>query len=215
MSEKELTKAVRKGEELQEENLKRFLVQQKLINSEKSELIVSQFYNGYSNLTYLLKIEDKEYVLRRPPFSAPKRGHDMGREFKVLHNLHKVFSKTPKAYVHSGDTDILGAPFYIMSKVAGIILTAKEAQERKIAPHAFKTIADTWLDTFVELHQVDYTAAGLDTLGRPEGYVERQVTNWGKQYLDAATEKVESARAGPGYGVSGRRISRQLCAGGW
>ena len=185
MSEKELTKAVRKGEELQEENLKRFLVQQKLINSEKSELIVSQFYNGYSNLTYLLKIEDKEYVLRRPPFSAPKRGHDMGREFKVLHNLHKVFPKTPKAYVHSGDTDILGAPFYIMSKVAGIILTAKEAQERKIAPNAFKTIADTWLDTFVELHQVDYTAAGLDTLGRPEGYVERQVTNWGKQYLDA------------------------------
>jgi len=193
MSEKELTKAVRRGEELQEENLKRFLVQQELINTEKSQLVVSQFYNGYSNLTYLLKIEEKEYVLRRPPFSAPKRGHDMGREFKVLLNLHKVFSKKPKAYVHCGDSDILGAPFYIMSKVDGIVLTANEAQERKITPNEFKTIADTWLDTFVELHQVDYTAARLGTLGRPEGYVERQVTNWGKQYLAAATEKVVSA----------------------
>jgi aminoglycoside phosphotransferase (APT) family kinase protein len=194
MSEKEMTRAVRQGEELQEENLKRFLVQKDLIKSEKSKLIVSQFSNGYSNLTYLLNIENKEYVLRRPPFSAPKRGHDMGREYKVLHNLHKVFSKTPKAYEHSNDIDILGAPFYIMSKVEGIILTAHEARERKIAPTAFRTIADTWLNTFVELHQVDYTAAGLATLGKPEGYVERQVTNWGKQYLAAATEKVESAR---------------------
>ena len=108
MSEKELTKTVRKGEELQQENLKRFLIRHELINSEKSQLNISQFYNGYSNLTYLLKIEEKEYVLRRPPFSAPKRGHDMGREFQVLHNLHKVFSKTPKAYVHTEDTSILG-----------------------------------------------------------------------------------------------------------
>ncbi|MBT8298072.1 MAG: phosphotransferase family protein [Maribacter sp.] len=193
MSGEEMTAAVRKGEELQEENLKRFLVRMELINSEKSKLIVSQFYNGYSNLTYLLKIEDKEYVLRRPPFSAPKRGHDMGREYRVLHHLHKVFSKTPSVYVHSDDMAILGAPFYIMNKVEGIILTANEAQKRKITPSAFKTIADTWLNTFVELHQVDYTAAGLGTLGRPEGYVERQVTNWGKQYLSAATEKVVSA----------------------
>jgi aminoglycoside phosphotransferase (APT) family kinase protein len=193
MSEKELTKTVRKGEELQEENLKRFLARHELIANENSELAVSQFYNGYSNLTYLLDIEGKEYVLRRPPFSAPKRGHDMGREFKVLHNLHKVFDKTPKAYVHCDDTDILGSPFYIMSKVDGIILTASEANKRKISPDEFKTIADTWLDTFVALHQVDYISAGLETLGRPEGYVERQVTNWGKQYLTAATEEVDTA----------------------
>lgn len=194
MSGKEMTKTVRKGEELHEENLKRFLMQNGLVDDEKSDLDISQFYNGYSNLTYLLKMEDKEYVLRRPPFSAPKRGHDMGREFKVLHNLHKVFSKTPEAYVHCEDTDVLGAPFYIMSKVEGIILTAKEANERKISPPEFKTIADTWLDTFVELHQVDYKAAGLENLGRPEGYVERQVANWGKQYLAAATEEVPSAK---------------------
>lgn len=194
MSEKELTKTVRKGEELHEDNLKRFLMQHGLVDDEKSDLAVSQFYNGYSNLTYLLKIEKKEYVLRRPPFSAPKRGHDMGREFKVLHNLHKVFSKTPVAYAHCEGTDVLGAPFYIMNKVEGIILTAKEANDRKIVPLEFKTIANTWLDTFVKLHEVDYKAAGLETLGRPEGYVERQVTNWGKQYLASATEEVPSAK---------------------
>ncbi|MEM9143629.1 MAG: phosphotransferase family protein [Bacteroidota bacterium] len=194
MSNKELTREVRKGEELHKERLKRFLVQQELIGDQKSPLVVRQFYNGYSNLTYLLQIEQKEYVLRRPPYSAPKRGHDMGREFKVLHHLNPVFGKIPQVFVHCEDLDVLGVPFYIMSRVEGIILTAKEARERKISPSEFKAISNTWLDTFVELHQVDYKAAGLETLGRPEGYVERQVMNWGKQYLAAATEEVPSAR---------------------
>lgn len=193
MPEKELTKTVRKGEELHVQNLKKFLLQCNLINDEKSELIISQFYNGYSNLTYLLKTEDKEYVLRRPPFAAPKRGHNMGREFKVLNNLHKVFDKAPAPYAYSEDVDILGAPFYIMKKVDGIILTANEARDRAVTPNEFKTIADTWLDAYVELHEVDYKAAGLESLGNPEGYVERQVKNWGKQYLAAATEEVPSA----------------------
>ena len=194
MPEKELTISVRKGEELHAENLKKFLRQNDLIHDEKSGLIIRQFYNGYSNLTYLLKVEEKEYVLRRPPFAAPKRGHNMGREFKVLHNLHKVFDKAPAPYAYSEDVDILGAPFYLMKKVDGIILTANEAKERQLSPDAFKTIAGTWLDTFVELHNVDYKAAGLESLGNPEGYVERQVTNWSKQYLAAATEEVPTAQ---------------------
>lgn len=193
MALKELTRTVLEGEELQEENLKQFLVSNGLIMDIKNELQVRQFYNGYSNLTYLLKIEQKEYVLRRPPFSAPKRGHDMGREFKVLRNLYSVFNKTPKVFAHSDDRDIIGAPFYVMEKVDGIILTAKEASELQITPVEFVTIADTWLDTFVELHQVDYKAASLGDLGKPEGYVERQVRNWGRQYLTAATEEVTAA----------------------
>ncbi len=194
MPEKELTQTVRKGEELHAKNLKKFLLQNNLINSVKSELVIRQFYNGYSNLTYLLKIEEKEYVLRRPPFAAPKRGHNMGREFKVLYKLHNVFEKTPVTYAYTEDVEILGAPFYIMNKVEGIILTAREAKDRGVAPNDFKKISDTWLDTFVELHEVDYKAAGLESLGNPEGYVERQVINWGKQYLAAATEEVISAQ---------------------
>ena len=98
------TKPVRKGEELPEEKIKQFLLEQHLLNSINSELNVSQFSNGYSNLTYLLQIEDKELVLRRPPFSAPKRGHDMGREYKVLKHLNPVFNKAPKVHGFCEDT---------------------------------------------------------------------------------------------------------------
>ncbi|MGB5376411.1 phosphotransferase family protein [Muriicola sp.] len=194
MPETEVTRPVRKGEELNERDLKRFLFQKGLIEDQNSKMSVGQFQNGYSNLTYQLTIEEKKYVLRRPPFSAPKRGHDMGREFKVLHALHQLFDKTPKVFAFTEDPKILGVPFYIMEKVDGIILTTKEARERQLLPSEFKTIADTWLDGFVELHGLDYSAAGLASLGRPEGYVARQVTNWGKQYLAAATEEVPSAK---------------------
>ncbi len=187
------TKPVRKGEELPEEKIKQFLLEQHLLNSIHSELKISQFSNGYSNLTYLLQIEDKELVLRRPPFSAPKRGHDMGREYQVLKHLNPVFNKTPNVYAFCVDTTIIGAPFYLMEKVDGIILTAKSAQQKQVTPESFKTIANTWLDTFVDFHQIDYKAAGLEDLGRPEGYVERQVRNWAKQYLAAATDDVPVA----------------------
>ncbi len=193
MSENKYIKPVRIGEELDEKKLKTFLLSNDLINTLESDLQVQQYSNGFSNLTYLLSIENKEYVLRRPPFAAPKRGHDMGREFKVLHCLNKVFDKTPKAFSYTDDIAIIGAPFYIMSKVEGEILTAKEAKKQQLSMDAFQTISNTWLDTFVAFHQIDYKKAGLEDLGRPEGYVSRQVTNWGKQYLAAATDKVPTA----------------------
>src|SRR6056297_514031 len=187
------TKPVRKGEELPEEKIKQFLLEQHLLNSTYSELKVRQFSNGYSNLTYLLQIEDKELVLRRPPFSAPKRGHDMGREYKVLKHLNPVFDKAPKVHGFCEDTTLIGAPFYIMEKIDGIILTAKSAHQKQVTSKNFKTIANTWLNTFVAFHQIDYKAADLADLGRPEGYVDRQVRNWGKQYLAAATDDVPVA----------------------
>lgn len=185
---------VRKGEELNEQSLISFLYQHQLINSTDSVIDISQFSTGFSNLTYLLKIENKELVLRRPPAGAIKRGHDMGREFKVLSGLNKGFAKAPKAYVYTEDKAIIGASFYIMEKVDGIILSAKEAKKRAISPNEFPTIANSWLDTFVELHQLDYEELGLGDLGRPQGYVERQVTNWGKQYLKAATDDIPEAQ---------------------
>ncbi|MEL7003289.1 MAG: phosphotransferase family protein [Bacteroidota bacterium] len=188
------TREIRKGEELNEKNLTDFLFQNELIQNAGEPLKITQFSNGFSNLTYLLSFGDKEYVLRRPPFAATKRGHDMSREYKVLFNLHKVFDKVPKAYAYTEDEDVIGAPFYLMEKVEGVILTAKEAAIRKVQPNEFQTIADTWLDTFVRLHQVDYEMAGLSELGRPQGYVERQVTNWGKQYLKVVTDDVPTAQ---------------------
>ena len=92
-------------------------------------------------------------------------------------------------YIYVDDKSILGYECYLMEKVEGVILHMKEAQKRKISTISFKTIANTWLDTFVTLHQLDYKTLGLDHLGKPEGYVDRQVMNWGKQYLAAATEE--------------------------
>lgn len=184
---------VRKGEELPEAKLKEFLQKNELINALESELFVKQFTHGYSNLTYLLSIEDKEYVLRKPPMGAIKRGHDMSREYKVQSGVQKGFSKVPKMFAYTDDTSVLGSEFYIMEKVEGIILNYKEARKRNIQPEQYKVVANSWLDTFTELHQLDYNAVGLSDLGRPEGYVERQVTNWGKQYVKAATDDVPAA----------------------
>ncbi len=184
---------VRKGEELNEDTLKQFLFEKQIIRDVKSELEVVQFPGGYSNLTYALKIEENEYVLRRPPFGAVKRGHDMGREYKVLSKLHPVFPKAPRTYVFSEKDEIIGAPFYIMEKVEGTIIRPQNVRQLNISENEFKTIARSWLETFVELHQVDYQAAGLEDLGKPEGYVDRQVVNWGKQYLKAATDDIPEA----------------------
>ena len=141
-----------------------------------------------------MSIEDREFVLRKPPVGAIKRGHDMSREFKVQSGVQKGFSKVPAMYAYTNDESILGSEFYLMEKVDGIILNYQEAKRRDILPDSYKLIANSWLDTFVELHQLDYNSIGLSDLGKPDGYVERQVTNWGKQYLKAATEEVSSAQ---------------------
>lgn len=184
---------VRKGEELNDVLLKKYLQENGLINTVESELVVRQFTHGFSNLTYLLSIEAKEYVLRKPPKGAIKRGHDMHREFKVQSGVSKAFSKVPKMFTFSDDETILGSDFYIMEKVEGIILNYKEAHQRNIAAEDYKTIADSWLDTLVALHAIDYNAIGLADLGKPEGYVQRQVFNWGKQYIKAKTAEVPEA----------------------
>lgn len=185
---------VSKEEALHLDNLKQFLYEHDLINDVKSDIETRRFVGGFSNLTYLLKIENKEYVLRRPPFGAVKRGHDMSREYKVLSNLYEAFSKIPKVHVYTEDVAVLGTPFYIMEKANGIILDYKEAKNRNISPSDFKTISNTWLDTFVELHQVDYKATGLSDLGKPDTYIERQITNWAKQYEKAKTDTIPESK---------------------
>ncbi len=184
------TVEVSKEEELNVDNLKQFLVENELINDVKNELQIRRFSGGLSNLTYLLRTENKEYVLRRPPFGAVKRGHDMGREFKVLSKLHKEFNKVPTVHVLTNDESIIGSSFYIMEKAEGIIITLAEAKKRNINENEFKIISNTWLETFVQLHQVDYKATGLADLGKPSGYVERQINNWAKQYERAKTSDI-------------------------
>ena len=188
-----MLKKVREGEELDAGKLSLFLYQNGLMNNSHSEISVQQFSNGFSNLTYLLTVDEQEFVLRKPPLGAIKRGHDMGREYKVLSHLSKHFDKAPKTFVFEESGGIIGSPFYLMEKIEGVVINYREATKRALSSDDFKVISNTWLDAFVALHELDYKQVGLADLGRPAGYVKRQVTNWSKQYLKAATMDIPEA----------------------
>src|SRR5262245_56007783 len=113
-------RAVRTGEELDTEKLAVYLKEH--IPGLSGPLIVQQFPGGHSNLTYCLEAGDMELVLRRPPFGAKiKTAHDMGREYRILSGLIHVYPKVPQALVYCEDESVLGAPFYVMARVPGVI----------------------------------------------------------------------------------------------
>lgn len=154
---------------------------------------VAQFPGGYSNLTYLLKTQNREYVLRRPPVGAKdiKGGHDMGREFRVLTMLRDAdYRKIPEPVVFCEDESVMGCPFYVMARVPGVILRANTAHILNISAEVMRRLSASLVDNLVELHALDIQQTGLAQLGKPEGYVERQVEGWQKRYLAAQTDDV-------------------------
>ena len=193
---RELDKAkeVRKGEQLNEKALESYMI--KALGVDQGKLIVQQFPSGFSNLTYLIKFANKEYVLRRPPFGANiKSGHDMGREYKILSALEGNYDKAPKPILFCEDLSVLEAPFYLMERVQGTILRASTPQAAMPSPAQFQSLSTSLVDTLVELHQLDYKAIGLEDLGNPTGYIERQVVGWSKRYLKAKTHEVKEMEA--------------------
>ncbi len=182
--------AVRKGEELDVERLAVYLREH--LTESKGLLTVEQFPSGYSNLTYLLRLDDsptRELVLRRPPFGANiKGGHDMAREYRILNVLLNIYRKVPKPLLYCEDNSILGAPFYVMERVKGVILRNKFPRGFEIAPDLMQKICFALIEALVELHALDITAAGLSELGKPEGYTARQVGGWTKRYQNALTD---------------------------
>ncbi len=181
------SKPVREGEELNIPQLEPYLMDQ--IEGAAKPLEVEQFPSGFSNLTYLLKMGDKELVLRRPPFgNKVASAHDMGREYKVLSSLHKVYELAPKPLVFCEDEDLIGSPFYVMERCRGVILRQKDPKNKDIPPEVLKGLGISAVDNLTKLHLLDYKSIGLGDLGRPEGYVERQVGGWTKRYLKAKTD---------------------------
>ena len=156
------------------------------------DLEVWQFPSGASNLTYLVKIGDWEGVLRRPPLGPlPPKAHDMGRESKLLKKLHEAFPLAPKPYFFCEDESIVGAPFYVMERREGVIVDASFPEGVEPTDELRRGISRMVVDTFVELHAVDWQKAGLGELGRPEGFLERQVKGWIGRYDKAKTEEIE------------------------
>ncbi|MFY9180012.1 MAG: phosphotransferase family protein [Venatoribacter sp.] len=158
---------------------------------------VRQFSGGASNLTYHLKYPDKyadnDLILRRPPAGKKAAGaHDMKREFSVMARLKPVYPYVPKMIAFCDDDRVLGSDFYIMERMRGIIPRANFPRGMQVTPEQARKLGFASFDKLIELHQVDIHAAGLDDLGKGEGYVKRQVEGWCKRYQDVETWNVPS-----------------------
>ena len=166
----------------------------------EGDLEVRQFPSGASNLTYLVRIGDWEGVLRRPPLGpVPPKAHDMGREARILERLHPVFPLAPKPYFFSDDESLIGAPFYVMERRKGIVIDDSFPEGIDPSPELCRGISETVVETLVRLHAVDWEGAGLGDLGRPEGFLPRQVKGWIGRYEKAKTEDVEGVAALTGW----------------
>lgn len=183
-------KDIRPGEELDLAKLKSFLSDH--LPDFSGTLEVSQFPSGFSNLTYLIKVGDKEYVLRRPPFGANiKGGHDMGREYKVLKALEDFYPKAPNPVLFCQDHEVMGCDFYLMERVKGVILRGRPDPALDLNPQIMRKISEASVDHLAELHLIDLKAAGLEDFGKPEGYTQRQVEGWIGRYYKAETDKIQ------------------------
>lgn len=142
-------------------------------------LRVLQFPNGGANLTYLLRFGERELVLRRPPFGVVAPGaHDMKREHKVLSMLWRVFDRAPRAYLFCDERSVIGSDFVVMERRVGEVIRGRIPESMARHPDVARRISFALVDAVADLHLLDPAAAGLASLGRPEGFVERQVTGW-------------------------------------
>ncbi len=177
---------VRQAEELDLKVIEGFLKDN--ISGLSGEILVNQFPSGYSNLTYLIQVGDRELVLRRPPFGRKaKTAHDMGREYRILKALNPVFPYCPKPLVFTENESVLGCPFYVMERIKGIILRKSLPKGLELSPDQIHSLCENLLDVHYKLHSIDYKAIGLEGFGKPEGYVKRQVEGWSERYRAART----------------------------
>lgn len=184
---------VRPGEELDADALAEYLPEA-IAGLEPGPVEVEQFPSGFSNLTYLVRVGDRSMILRRPPPGVHiATAHDMGREYRILSHLRPVWPKVPEALAHYEEDDLIGTPFYVMERVEGVILRKGVPDGMVPDPELTARIADALVDTLAELHAVNYEAAGLGELGRPSGYVTRQIEGWAKRYQRAETDSIPDA----------------------
>lgn len=184
-------RSVRAGEELGLASLTAYLRSALPELARASELTIDQFPSGHSNLTYLVRAGEREYVLRRPPFgSKVKSAHDMGREYRILSKLHVEYPLAPEPLVYCEDEGVLGAPFYLMRRIRGLILRRDFPPGVSCSPAEVRRLHEALVDNLARLHALDYERAGLGELGRPSGYVARQVAGWTARYATSQTDEV-------------------------
>jgi aminoglycoside phosphotransferase (APT) family kinase protein len=188
------TIAVRAGEALDVERLEPFL--RANLPATSGPLRVRQFAGGHANLTYLCAFDDAEYVLRRPPHGPlPKGGHDMRREYRVLSRLWEAFPLAPRAFALCTDAGVLGSDFVLMERRRGIVIRTELPAALQADEDARRRLGENFIDTLAALHEVDYARIGLADLGKPDGYLERQLRGWVERWEAAATPgRVDATR---------------------
>jgi len=168
---------------------------------------VEQFSKGASNLTYQLRYRNsdrkRDLILRRPPpGTKAKSAHNMVREHDVQKALKPVYSKVPEMIALCTDQSVIGCDFYVMERIEGIILRANLPKDLSLSADQARTLCTRAIDGLVELHSVDVEAAGLQSLGKGEGYNRRQIDGWSERFRRARTWNV----------LKGERVMRWLDA---
>jgi aminoglycoside phosphotransferase (APT) family kinase protein len=187
---------VRPGEEIDAAAVGRFL--ERKIPGARGVPEVRQFPGGHANLTYLLRYPTASYVLRRPPHGDLAPGsHDMAREYRALSKLWQAFPQAPRAYVLCEDVRVIGAPFFVMERRGGIVVRREVPPEfgGGSDPAQNRKLSEVIIDTLAAFHAVDPRACGLDDLGRPEGFLARQVKGWKDRWERAKTKENPAADA--------------------
>ncbi|MCL6515941.1 phosphotransferase family protein [Alicyclobacillus sp.] len=181
---------VRPGEAFDVEAVARYLAE-RVEGWPEGPLEVVQFPTGASNLTYLIQSGERIAVLRRPPLGPlPPKAHDMQRESAILARLHPVFPLAPRPLVFCDDPAVIGGPFYVMEYRPGVVLDTSFPDGVPSDADACRRISEAFVDALVQLHAVDPAASGLSAFGRPEGFLQRQVTGWIERYHRAKTDEI-------------------------
>ncbi len=156
-----------------------------------NDIVFDQFPGGAANLTYRAVAGDVELVLRRAPHGpVAKGGHDMEREHRVLSRLWQAYSKAPRSYHFCEDSDVLGKPFFVMERRQGWVIRAEWPAPYEGNDELRRSVAGALVDSLAELHLVDAQLVGLGDLGRPDGFVARQVEGWSRRWEAAKTRDV-------------------------
>src|SRR5689334_17108631 len=145
---------IRSGEELDVDRLRTYL-RAAVPEIGDATIELSQFPSGHSNLTYFVSAGNKGYVLRRPPFgSKVKSAHDMGREYRILSRLHAVYPLAPEPLAFCEDEDVLGAKFYMMRRLRGIILRKELPRDMTLSPETLRALHRNLVDNLARIHAI-------------------------------------------------------------
>jgi aminoglycoside phosphotransferase (APT) family kinase protein len=160
------------------------------------DVVVRQFGGGASNLTYSLRTERDDLILRRAPSGHKAKGaHDMAREYRIQAGLADVFPLVPEMVALCEDEAVIGAPFYVMERVDGIIPRRDLPPGVALTPAQARALCTNALDVLIALHGVDVDATPLAELNKGDGYVRRQVVGWSTRFRNAHTDDAPEAEA--------------------